>query len=576
MQKEVHHYPVGHFLADFWSFIHPYKIRFIFWSFIRCLASALELLVPIMLGMVIDTLTTSSIDVRLLSGLVIGITIIELVGPTIRLRSKFHLGRLSEQIAKDVRLKGLSKVLELDLSWHEDTMSGAVMDKVSTGAGAVKALIKFLRENGYSIVIRLVGALLVFSYLHTRYLLLLLGAILTYLWVEYHYDLIISRERNKQSMIREQLVGRTYEFAHNIRTVKALGLERTILKRATKAEQRMYTHFMGLSVVMNRKWRIMQTVAAFFKTVFLAAVCFDVLRGNLSAGMVLVYVTYFQQVHGALNDISDSIESLIENKNGVYRLMTILDAHSEVDKGKSLKQLPAIQSLIFHDVSFQYKEKEVMSAVSFSINKGDHIGIIGQSGVGKSTLFKLLLKLYLPTHGDVLINGVPIAQIARRSITEHLTIVPQETEVFNLSFKDNVTLGKVDEKKYRTAIKIAQCVPIISKLPQGDETLIGEKGVRLSGGERQRLGIARALYKEADVLLLDEATSHLDSRTEHQIISQLEKLDKTLIVIAHRLSTLHSMDRIIVFSRGCLVEEGTYSELLAAEGVFYRMHQLQQ
>ncbi len=578
MQKEVYHYPTLHFLSDVWIFINPYTVTFIAWSLVRSFASVLELAIPILLGKIIDILTKSQ-DNTFLIKLVIGVAVIELLGPTIRLKSKYHLGILGTRIAKDIRLKGLAKVLELDLAWHEETMSGAVMQKVSTGADSIKGLIKFLREDGYTILIKITGALVVFGYLHIKYLLLLVAAIVSYLWVEYHWDIIINQQKNRESATREQLFGRTYEFAHNIRTVKALGIESAVKRKAADAEEKLFGISNEVSLVMNRKWRIMQTVVAFFKSLFIIVVCIDVLRGYLSAGMVLVYITYFHQVHGALNNISDSVDGLIENKNGLYRFMTVLDSHSEVDAGKNLRSLSSIESTQFSNVSFRYKEKKVLSGLNFCINKGERIGIVGQSGVGKSTLFKLLLKLYLPTQGDILINSLPIQKIKRDSITKYLTIVPQDTEVFNLSFKDNITLTdtKVNNYRYKRALDISACSDIIKRLSTGDETLIGEKGVRLSGGERQRLGIARALYKDADVILLDEATSHLDSKTEQQIISAmaLHLGKKTLIVIAHRLSTLRTMDRILVFSRGRIAEEGTYSDLLASHGLFHRLHKLQ-
>jgi len=269
----------------------------------------------LLLGKIIDILTKMPHDYAILIQFLIGVALIEVFSPTIRLKSKYHLGRIGEKIAKDVRLKGLAKVLELDMAWHEETMSGSVMEKISNGAKTVRGLLKFLRENGYSIVIQLSGILFVFGYLHIKYLFVLLATIVAYLWVEYYHDKIINQKRNKESIMREKLSGRTYEFAHNIRTVKSLGLERAIKARTVKAEQILFEISNEVGLINNGKWRYMQTVAAFFKMVFLVIVCVDVLKGNLSAGMVLVYVTYFQQVHSVLNDISDSIDSVIENKN---------------------------------------------------------------------------------------------------------------------------------------------------------------------------------------------------------------------------------------------------------------------
>jgi ABC-type multidrug transport system fused ATPase/permease subunit len=233
------------------------------------------------------------------------------------------------------------------------------------------------------------------------------------------------------------------------------------------------------------------------------------------------------------------------------------------------------------DISFKYREEEVLDNFNFSFKKGQKIGIVGRSGSGKSTLFKLLLKLYLPKEGMIYFDNVPVTGIKRDSILEKISIVPQETELFNLSFKDNIIIsnpGKVDYAKYSKAIRISQCVPVIAKLKNKDLTLIGEKGVRLSGGERQRLGIARAIYKDSEIIIFDEATSNLDYETEKNILESMEKelKDKTLIISAHRLSTLRGVENIIIIDKGKIVEQGKYEELLRKRGQFYRLWRQQE
>ncbi|MEK6959933.1 MAG: ABC transporter ATP-binding protein [Nanoarchaeota archaeon] len=579
MPPETYDYPTVHFLSDVWSFVKPYKWEFIFWSAVRAIAGTPLLLTPLILGKMVDTISASQVDIGMLWSLVAAAVIIEIITPTIRLKSKFHLNNLKREIQKDVRLKGLSKVVELDLSWHEDQVTGATMARITYGADMVSKFLDFWDKDGWDIIVSIVGGFAVFTMLDAKYGFLLLLTIAVYSLAESIGYRHLSEKRQQERKVAEGMFGKVYEFAHNIRTIKSLGLGKVVLKRAAAAEESNLRAEYHIASVGNRKWRVVQTLFGVFKGLFVVVVCYDIIRGNLSAGALLVYVTYFSTIQARLIKISDNMDGLIESKNGVYRLMLILDTHPEVEKGGDLKSVGHIDSLKFDGVDFSYKDKEVLSGVSFDIRSGERVGIVGQSGVGKSTLFKLLLKLYRPKSGSILINGIPSDRVKRDSITSHLSIVPQETELFNLSFKENVTMSAsdFDRRRYNQAIRVSASDEIIERLPDKDASIIGEKGVRLSGGERQRLGIARAIYKGCDVILLDEATSHLDSRTERRIIDGMESSLKgvTLIVIAHRLSTLKSMDRILVFSGGSIVEQGSFASLLSKKGVFQQLHKMQ-
>jgi ATP-binding cassette subfamily B protein len=217
---------------------------------------------------------------------------------------------------------------------------------------------------------------------------------------------------------------------------------------------------------------------------------------------------------------------------------------------------------------------------SLNIKKGEKIGIVGISGTGKSTLFKLLLKLYNPDKGEIKFDNISLKDIKRTSYIKNITIAPQETELFNLSLKDNIIIGnkKTDEKKLKKSLEIAHVNDFLYKLPKGIDSLIGEKGTRLSGGEKQRVGIARAIYRNSNLLLLDEATSHLDTISENKIQDALHKSlqDITAIVIAHRLSTIKGMDRIIVIRNGKIIEQGNFKNLINNKKDFYELWKKQQ
>ena len=269
------------------------------------------------------------------------------------------------------------------------------------------------------------------------------------------------------------------------------------------------------------------------------------------------------------------MQEVASYKVNIGRVLSMLDEPIDIDSEKDKVQFPSQwQSISIKNISFNYDDNTVLNGIDLQINKGEKVGIVGLSGAGKSTLFKLLLKEYENYDGEILIGDIPLKTINKSSYVKNIAPVLQETEVFNMSLKLNIVLANNDEinneELFDVALDVAHVRDFLPKLKQGTETLIGEKGVKLSGGERQRLGIARAVFKQPEILFLDEATSHLDSESEQKIQDSLKKFFKnvTAIVIAHRLSTVKEMDRIVVIEGGKIIEEGTFDKLYADNGRF--------
>ena len=230
-------------------------------------------------------------------------------------------------------------------------------------------------------------------------------------------------------------------------------------------------------------------------------------------------------------------------------------------------------------LNFSYGSVQDIKNFSLDIPAGQKLGVVGHSGAGKSTFFKLLMRLYQVENKQIFINDHDINSFTKESFRKNLAVVDQETLMFNRTIKENITLGrKVSNKQLQKVLKDSHCLEFINKLPKGLETKVGERGVKLSGGQRQRVGIARAMLKGAPILLLDEATSALDSESEKCVQDSLHKLSKgkTVIAIAHRLSTLLEMDRIIVMHKGQIVEDGTHQQLLQKNGIYAELWGHQQ
>jgi ATP-binding cassette subfamily B protein len=227
-------------------------------------------------------------------------------------------------------------------------------------------------------------------------------------------------------------------------------------------------------------------------------------------------------------------------------------------------------SLAFDRVAFSYSARPVFESLSFSLPAGQKVGVVGRSGAGKTTLMKLILRHYDLGGGSILVDGTDIRTVTKESLRESIAVVPQEPALFHRTIAENIAYGNPDatHEEIERAATLAQAHEFIELLPKGYETLVGERGVKLSGGQRQRVAIARAFLKDARILLLDEATSALDSESEVLVQKALLTLmeGRTVIAIAHRLSTLRAMDRLLVFDKGEIIEDGTHAELLKKKG----------
>ncbi|MEI6330217.1 MAG: ATP-binding cassette domain-containing protein, partial [Pseudanabaena sp. ELA645] len=243
----------------------------------------------------------------------------------------------------------------------------------------------------------------------------------------------------------------------------------------------------------------------------------------------------------------------------------------------NLITLPKNQRTV--SVSFGYTEQTILQDINLSIKSGETTALVGTSGAGKTTLADLIPRLYDPTQGMILVDGIDMRNLDIDSLRRKMAIVSQDTFIFNASVRDNIAygLGDIEEDQLRLVASQANALEFILEMPEGFETKLGDRGVRLSGGQRQRIAIARAIFRNPDILILDEATSALDSVTERLIQEALEELSKgcTVIAIAHRLSTIVSADKIVVLEKGRIIEQGSYQELIDQRGALWKYHQVQ-
>jgi len=390
---------------------------------------------------------------------------------------------------------------------------------------------------------------------------------------------VFEKQKNTEMDIAS---GRFAEVVGQMRLVKSFGAQ----KQESKSFRSRYKQVVSLTQDQSRYWHVMDFYRSLVRVavygVVFAILFIQTAKGQLSVGDMMLLITLVQQTTRPLEGMSffiDIYQRAVANSKDYAEAMA---EEPEVIDETGKAELETKQAkLEFRDVSFAYSDKkQVLKNISFTIKEGSKVALVGESGGGKSTIANLLMQLYQPQKGEILINDQNIESLIRASVRENIATVFQEASLFSGTIRENIAYGRprARKKDLIEAAKAANAYDFIMELKDGFDTEIGERGIKLSGGQKQRIAIARALLKDSPILILDEATSSLDSRSEYEVQKALDRLMKgrTTLIIAHRLSTIAGVDQIVTLKNGRVDEIGSPSELAKTDGIYATLLKLQQ
>lgn len=577
--------------ADSWKslflsvldFIGPKKRQFLIWSAILVASQTFVLVPPFLIGHIVDffldfkpgsSLQPFYVDVALLGSS-------SALAAYVRLLSKDRLGKVDIEVVYQAKIEGFDRLMRYPLSWHQKENTGNKMQRLQHGMNNLRQLLRVSHDDLPALAISFIGVLGVFIILDWIFAAFLMLYMLVFFTIEFYFYRQLQHTNHQFNQATEASAGTYLESANNVLTIKTMGAAKALKNNLDKVEVMAKDRAYNSHHLITKKWQYFQVVNALSLAVFLLIVGKSVVSGAMTAGAIFVYFSYYQRLTDSATSGLNTILSLLEYKTAIERMMPIFRHSPERKAGVPMPG--DWQTIDIAEGSFVYQNAHQQFAISnlnLSLRRGEKVGVVGHSGSGKSTLAKLLLGMYQLEQGTITIGGVSLHDIDANDLTRHITIVQQEPELFNMSLRDNITMLKeIDPEKLAAAISVAQLQPVIDKLPKGLDSRIGERGGRLSGGEKQRIGIARAICADTEIIVLDEATSALDSKTEILVQQGLERelQGKTLVIIAHRLMTLNQVDRVIVFSKGRIIEQDAFSKLLSnSQSAFAQLYKLQQ
>jgi len=578
-------------------YLFEYKKRIAFAMLCLILTKVASVYLPFILKDIVDTLDVNNADKKNAALVIVPLALVAsygLVRLSIVVLAEIRdtlFGRVTERAIRRIGLTVFRHLHALDLDFHLNRQTGGLSRDIERGTTGINFLMRFMVFN---IVPTLLEIVMVVTILFVNYgiwfAVITLSSILSYIT----FSVYVTELRTRYVRAANQA-----DSSSNTRAIDSL-LNYETVKYFTNEEYEAQAYDEQLSIWEQAKIKNRLSlfalnggqalIIALAMTAMLALAAKEVSAGVMTLGDFVLINAFMMQLFMPLNFLGFVYREIKGSLANIENLFGLLAKKAKVQDVADAPALSLLEpgdkaisqaNIVFDNITFAYNEKRpIIKGISFTIKAGEKVAVVGQSGSGKSTLVKLLFRFYDVDSGVIRINGQNISQVSQHSLRAHIGIVPQDTVLFNDTLFNNVQYGcpTANKEQVLKAIELAHLSEFIASLPEGLATRVGERGLKLSGGEKQRVAIARTILKNPQILVFDEATSSLDSHSEQAILTAINEVAKnrTSLVIAHRLSTIVDSDNIIVMSHGEIVEQGNHQQLLALQGQYSKMWQLQQ
>ncbi len=561
-------------------YVAPYRVMIAAAALLFILSTALNLAFPLISGQLVNAVT--GVPIGLSAEQIIGVLIAVFVARAlVDIGSQMLLAQAGEAVTRDLRQEVYAHLQTLGLGFFANRRTGELTSRLSSDVTVVRTALVNNLATLVSSLLTVIGsaALIVTINWRLTAIVVLVFPLATILTRLYSHLL-----RPQATQVQDKLADASAvaeEAINGVRVVKAFGREAYEIQRFNAASQAAFRSALRLARIRATFGPLIGLMFFFSLVGILWFGSREVSAGRLSAGDLVAFLIYGGVIAGGISGLANIITQFQEAIGATRRLFEILDTPPEVRDAPDARPIASVQGRItLERVCFAYEQGvEVLHDISLEIAPGEVLALVGPSGAGKSTLFNLIPRFYDPTSGVVRLDGHDLRTLTIASLRANIAIVPQDTLLFSGTVRENILYGNLaaSEAEMVAAAQAANAHDFIQALPQGYDTLVGERGIKLSGGQRQRIAIARAILKNPRILLLDEATSSLDSESEGLVQEALSRLmaGRTTIIIAHRLSTVQIADRIAVLDKGRLIELGTHEALMAHQGLYYKLYTLQ-
>ncbi len=507
--------------------------------------------------------------------------VIALLGALATYIDNYYTESVGQWVANDLRLRTYHHLQRLSLGYYDTHQTGTLLSTITTDIQTIQGFASSSTLNILVDLLTIVSMLGLMFWLNWDFTMIAVGVTPFLLFFVSRFKKAVKKATHQVRKEQSQIVAVVQQGLESMQVVKAFG--RQDLEEANLAEVSHATVNAALAArrVKSMLSPVVTVVVALCTAVVLWRGASLILVGAMTVGALTVYLAYLSKFFKPVKDLATTTNAIAQAAVGVDRIRAILDTDDVIPEKPDAIEAAAIKGeIVFEHVAFSYSpDAPVLKDVSFTIKPGQMVGVVGPTGSGKSTVVSLIPRFYDPTSGVVKIDGRDVRDYKIQASRDQIGYVLQDTVLFRGTIRDNIAFGspKATKEEIVAAAKLANADEFIARMPQGYDTMVGDRGLTLSGGQRQRIGIARVMVRNSPILLLDEPTAALDSESERSVIEALERLMKgrTVVTIAHRLSTIRDADQIIVISGGVVAESGNHDELMALNGIYADLHRTQ-